>query len=451
MKRIERIETLESDACSRPSRAKAEWRARVCPIALLASDVLAFVLAVSFAFWLTAEMGHAGYGPAPYGRAIDNLHSLGAAWHGWGSLLVLVCVLGYFGCRGHYTSRVPSWTVFGDLASATVTALACDAFLTIAVYGRPLQLEGLLRWILLCPCLLATRTLTREALRAIGLWSLDTLVVANPADLDAATAVLRSDPALGYRVTGTIRPDIAASLRDHELLRMIAERGFDFVVAAVGGTRPEHEGAVIGALRRGGVAIELVPVLTGLPVTGFRQHYFLGHDLTMLVSKSNLTAPLNRLLKSLFDQIVAATLMVLFMPLLVTLAVLVRADGGPALYHHKRVGAGGRMFSCIKFRTMVTDAEHQLRRVLTTDPRAAAEWAEHQKLTHDPRVTRIGLFLRRSSLDELPQLINVLRGEMSPRRATPDRNGRSRSIRQRYRLLLRGEAWPDRIVAGQRA
>jgi UDP-galactose-lipid carrier transferase len=415
MRRIERIEALESGACSRPIsvRAKTEWRARICPIALLGSDVLAFLVAVSLAFSLAGVLDRPGYGPAPYGRALDNLQSLGAAWHGWGSLLVLVCLLGYFGNRGHYTSRVPSWTVFGDLASATIIALACDAFLTIAVYGRPLQLEGLLRWMLFCPCLLVSRTLTREALRVIGLWSLDTLVIANSDDFEAATAVLRSDPSLGYRVTGTIRPDRAASLRDHELLRLISERGFDFVVAAVGSARPDHEGTVIGALRRGGVAIGLVPVLTGLPVTGFRQHYFLGHDLTMLVSKSNLTAPLNRLLKSLFDQIVAAMLMVLFMPLLAGLGLLVRADGGPALYRHRRVGAGGRMFSCIKFRTMVTDAETQLRRVLETDPRAAAEWTANQKLTNDPRITKIGLFLRRSSLDELPQLINVLRGEMS--------------------------------------
>jgi UDP-galactose-lipid carrier transferase len=415
MKRIERIEALESDARTRLSRARPrpETRARVCPVALIGSDLLAFLLTVALAFWLAGSIAPAAYGPAPYARAFANLHSLGTAWHGWGSMLVLTCVLGYFGGRGHYTSRVPTLTVFGDLVTASFVALACDAFLTIAVYGRPLQLEGLLRWILLCPCLLVSRTLTRGMLRAVGLWSLDTLVVASPSDFDAATAVLRSDDALGYQVAGTIRPETAAAMRDHELLRMIAERGFDFVVAAVGGARPELEGAVIGTLRRGGVAIGLVPVLPGLPVTGFRQHYFLGHDLTMLVSKSNLTAPFNRLLKSVFDQLVAAILMVLFAPLLIALAVLVRADGGPALYRHRRVGAGGRMFDCIKFRTMVVDADRRLRDVLECDPLAAAEWAADQKLSHDPRVTRIGLFLRRSSLDELPQLLNVLRGEMS--------------------------------------
>ena len=101
------------------------------------------------------------------------------------------------------------------------------------------------------------------------------------------------------------------------------------------------------------------------------------------------------------------------MPLLGVLAALVRADGGTVFYRHRRIGAGGRMFDCIKFRSMVLDADGVLRRVIAEDPAAAAEWAETQKLRDDPRITRIGRFLRRSSLDELPQLFNVLRGEMS--------------------------------------
>jgi undecaprenyl-phosphate galactose phosphotransferase len=173
------------------------------------------------------------------------------------------------------------------------------------------------------------------------------------------------------------------------------------------------ERAALDSLRRLGVPMALVPGLRGLPVAGFRQHYFLGHDIVMLVGSNNLARPFSRVVKAGFDQVAAAIVLVLMAPLLLVLALLIRADGGPALYSHRRIGAGGRMFSCLKFRSMVVDADGALRRLLAADPAAAAEWAATQKLRHDPRITRVGRFLRASSLDELPQLLNVLRGEMS--------------------------------------
>jgi exopolysaccharide production protein ExoY len=114
-------------------------------------------------------------------------------------------------------------------------------------------------------------------------------------------------------------------------------------------------------------------------------------------------------------------LLLLALPMLV-LAALVRSDGGPALFAHRRVGKGGRIFGCLKFRSMVVDAEARLAALLEHDAAAREEWASTRKLKNDPRVTRIGRFLRATSLDELPQLINVLKGEMSlvgPRPVTP--------------------------------
>ncbi|WP_431283249.1 sugar transferase [Humitalea sp. 24SJ18S-53] len=108
----------------------------------------------------------------------------------------------------------------------------------------------------------------------------------------------------------------------------------------------------------------------------------------------------------------AAMLAVLAIPFAI-LALLVRADGGPALFAHRRIGRGGWSFGCLKFRSMVPDAEARLAALLASDPEARAEWDATRKLKRDPRVTRIGAFLRKTSLDELPQLINVLRGEMS--------------------------------------
>ncbi len=377
-------------------------------MALVSADLLAFILAILLASAITGVMEH-----SPYARAIENVNSLGTGWHGWGTLLVLVCLQSYFAGRGHYTSRVPSWTQLGDVAVGTAVALACDTFLTIAIYGRPVLVEGLLRWVLLCPCLLILRTSMREALRSFGLWSLRTLIVAGADEIEAARAALTSDPALGYRLVGAVTPEAAAALADSELINMVNVRGAEFVVVAPGGSNPEAERSVLNALRRSGLSIGLVPALRGLPVTGFRQHYFLGHDIVMLVSRNNLARPSSRMMKAAFDQIGAALLLLLLAPLMLVLAALIRTDGGPAFYRHRRIGAGGRPFDCLKFRSMVVDADATLRHVLASDPAAAAEWAANQKLRNDPRITSIGAFLRRSSLDELPQLLNVLRGEMS--------------------------------------
>jgi lipopolysaccharide/colanic/teichoic acid biosynthesis glycosyltransferase len=88
-------------------------------------------------------------------------------------------------------------------------------------------------------------------------------------------------------------------------------------------------------------------------------------------------------------------------------------DGGPILFAHRRVGRNGRRFYCLKFRSMAVEAEERLAALLASDPAARTEWERDHKLKDDPRVTRLGAFLRRTSLDELPQFINVLRGEMS--------------------------------------
>ncbi|MDN5928506.1 MAG: sugar transferase [Hyphomicrobiales bacterium] len=118
--------------------------------------------------------------------------------------------------------------------------------------------------------------------------------------------------------------------------------------------------------------------------------------------------------KRLMDILVATLALVLAAPVMLVIAAFVlAANGGPVIFAHKRIGFGGKPFDCRKFRTMRRDASDALQQYLADNPDAAREWRETKKLKHDPRVTLIGKLLRVSSLDELPQLFNVLRGDMS--------------------------------------
>ena len=112
---------------------------------------------------------------------------------------------------------------------------------------------------------------------------------------------------------------------------------------------------------------------------------------------------------------VAGALMVLLFsaPLLLTLCLLIAAQGGSPLFGHARIGRGGRRFKCWKLRTMVPNAQERLTNLLATDAEARLEWARDHKLRRDPRITPLGRFLRASSFDELPQMLNVLAGEMT--------------------------------------
>ncbi len=146
-------------------------------------------------------------------------------------------------------------------------------------------------------------------------------------------------------------------------------------------------------------------------------------------------------IKTIFDFTLALLLLPILLPIIAVLYVLTRLDGGPGFYGHERICKDEGRFRCWKIRTMVPNSAEVLKRHLAENPDAAAEWARDFKLTNDPRVTRLGDFLRRTSLDELPQIWNVLRGEMSfvgPRPVTTDELPKYRGYEWCYLSLKPG-------------
>ncbi len=159
-------------------------------------------------------------------------------------------------------------------------------------------------------------------------------------------------------------------------------------------------------------------------------------DARTLKPRANLATDLKEAATLSFNQLAAALLLLLLSPVMALVAFLIwKRDGAPIFFAHYRVGHDGKLFRCLKFRSMLRNSEQVLADLLRDDPAARAEWARDQKLTNDPRITGVGHFLRKTSLDELPQLFNVLRCEMSlvgPRPITVSELTRYGRVRWHY-------------------
>ncbi len=376
-------------------------------MAMFSADIAALILAAAVAL-----AAHMSVESVPLDRVLRQVMSQGFAWRGWGSVLVAGLLVAYFGCRGHYTFRVPIWTELRGLATGVATGFLCDSYIRVIVYGSQIGFESTARWIVLLPCLLLMRKLARTILDDLGVWRLRTLIIGDDAALKSTRAAFLSDARLGYEVVASVGLH-AVNHAPGRGTWLLEQHDAEFAVIATRGDISGEAARLAEDLSRERVPFALVPAIDGLPVSAFKSQYFFTHDVTLLVYGNNLARPVSRFVKALFDQAVALVLLVLLSPLFLALAVMIRADGGPALFGHRRVGENGDSFRCFKFRSMVTNADEVLQQVLRTDPRAKAQWQATHKLQDDPRITPIGRVLRKTSLDELPQLLNVVRGEMS--------------------------------------
>ncbi|HEV2501692.1 MAG TPA: sugar transferase [Mesorhizobium sp.] len=138
------------------------------------------------------------------------------------------------------------------------------------------------------------------------------------------------------------------------------------------------------------------------------------NDPSSVINSGTTNPPIGGLLKRIMDIVIACPALVLAAPVMILVGLLIKLTaGGPAIFSHSRVGFGGKPFDCYKFRSMVANSDEVLKTYLDANPEARKEWVEAHKIRNDPRVTFFGRMLRKSSLDELPQLINILRGDMS--------------------------------------
>jgi undecaprenyl-phosphate galactose phosphotransferase len=247
----------------------------------------------------------------------------------------------------------------------------------------------------------------------VGAWRLSVVLVGSGEGAVAVEAALASDPGLGYSVVGRVEPQALMVRQDGPRLRPLLERfNGDRVLLAVEGDRALQRQLLDCALRER-VPFAIAPEPQAFPAFGWQATRFFSHDVVMLSVRDGLSRRISQAVKTVIDLTAASILLILASPFFLLVALMNLGSGAPIFFAHRRIGAGGKAFYCLKFRTMVPNAEQVLKEALERDPALAAEWHASQKLRNDPRVTRVGKFLRKTSLDELPQLINVLLLQMS--------------------------------------
>lgn len=325
-------------------------------------------------------------------------------------------VLLWFGRKGHYRVRQPFWMETQQIVSAFGAAMLIDGFIQFASKLDFSRLWLISSWMFAGATVLLLRHLLRRALRRMGLWQIRTLLVGSGATADEARAALRSEPTLGYEIVMQVE-NVLLLLKQTggSWEKLCARFNADYILIALDGPALAEAEAALNGLSRETVPYSVSPPLTHLPVLSVAPQYFFSRNVLLMAPTNNLEQPLPRFLKRAIDLVGSGLGLIMLSPVFAVIALWVKSDGGPVFYGDARVGLNGKMFSCLKFRSMVMDPDALLWDYLDKNPDKKREWKTFHKLRgdNDPRVTRIGRFLRRWSLDELPQLINVLRGDMS--------------------------------------
>jgi Undecaprenyl-phosphate galactose phosphotransferase WbaP len=427
-----------------PRGAGAQGRRhRLVVFALSLSDVLLATL-----IWQAASLvqGVWGHGPLSGVAAFSVVPNV-AVWVGLRALLGLYP--GY-GLDSAEELRRQTYAVASTLGITTVFALALHVG---DLLSRLLTFAGFLGLALLAPLV---RHLVKRTVMRLGLWGKPVVVLGASATGGRVVTALGRERGLGFVPVAVFddhvpepgeMPGVPCGTLE-EADDVAREYGIDTAIVAMPHTNRARFGEIIDWAGTRFRRVIVVPELPGQASNSA----MIARDLAGTFGveiKQNLLNPWSQRTKRALDFFGAGVGGLLISPLLLTTILLIKLDSpGPAIYGQQRVGTGGRTFRCWKFRTMCAEAEETLNEHLQGDPTLRAEWERDQKLRDDPRVTRIGRFLRETSLDELPQLWNVLKGEMSlvgPRPIVEAEIPRYGTMYQLYKRVRPGISGPWQV------
>ena len=332
----------------------------------------------------------------------------------------------FFAYEGLYTKRFSFWDEIQMICKVIFfSTLGVFTILYLGKFGERFSRTVLLvMGVISFPAIPIIRIGAKKLLMKIGLLKSKVLVLGAGETGKLIFNALRRDKNLGLDVAGFLDDDpekigrkihgikIHAGVDKAE--KYIGRCGIEDIIIAMPGCGKDKLLSLINRLQHQTNNIIFIPDLFGITVLGTNLQHFFQEQAIGLEVKNNMAEPMNIVMKKMFDFIFSCILLVILALPMALIALIIRLDSrGPALYAQERRGKNNKPFMCYKFRTMYNDAEARLQQLIDTDKKVENEWGDNWKLSNDPRVTKIGKFLRQTSLDELPQIINVIRGEMS--------------------------------------
>lgn len=336
-------------------------------------------------------------------------------------LLSIVCV-GWFWIRlRHYTYRKPFWYELKEIIRTIVIFAVFDLALIAFTKWQFSRYVWVFCWSFALILVPFFRVLTKHLLNKLGIWKKTTVILGSGENAIGAYNALQSEEMMGFNVVAFFDADAATPevcslpvIQDAEKIWSLNRTGDIHYILAYEYTELDKTQLWLRELSKHHCrSVTVVPSFRGLPLYNTDMSFIFSHEVLLLRIQNNLAKRTSRFLKRTFDIVCSSLILLVASPLMIYLWYKVTRDGGPAIYGHQRVGRNGKLFPCYKFRSMVMNSQEVLKELLDSDPEARAEWEKDFKLKNDPRITAVGRFIRKTSLDELPQLFNVLKGEMS--------------------------------------
>jgi Undecaprenyl-phosphate galactose phosphotransferase WbaP len=324
-----------------------------------------------------------------------------------------------------YTKRHSFWEEVRLLLKSTTIASALImgvVFLTMQhlFYSRLIIITA---WIISIILLPSFRYIIKTLLIKFNLWKKKVIIIGTTDSSLSLIRAIKENKTLGYEIVGCLSDDrkltgnavFGVKILGHldEIEQWKTKTGFEDIIVTLPHVPRDKLIPLLKKWEQISDSIRYIPRTGDLVSTGVEIEN-IGRILSLVVRK-NLHKPWNIFLKTFSEYFLTLLLSIVFIPLFIIIAIAIKLDSsGPVFFVQDRYGKRGKKIRVIKFRSMYVDADLRLQEYLRGNPEVNREWTQYKKLkSHDPRITKVGKFLRKYSLDELPQLLNILKGDMS--------------------------------------